>query len=104
MTTRTDPWQNLVALARTVPDEPVPAADPVDDARFAARVVHRWTHPPLPAARGLPWETWSLRGLAAAGALAAVMLTWNLPLLNAADTPPDDVLPPDPVAELAASF
>ena len=102
MTTRPDPWQRLVALARTVP-EIVPAMDPVEDERFAIRVVHRWRHPPAPPSRGLPWETWSLRGLAAAGALAAVMLTWNLPLLSA-DTPPDDVLPPDSVAELEASF
>ena len=103
MTTRPDSWQRLVALARTVP-ETVPAVDAFDDARFAARVVQRWTHHrPIPASRNLPWEAWSLRGLAAAGALAAVMLTWNLPLLSA-DTPPDDVLPPDSLAELAASF
>ena len=52
---------------------------------------------------GLPWEVWSLRGMAAAGALAMAMLAWNLPLLTG-DNLPDDVLPPDSVAELAATF
>ena len=104
-----DPWQNLLALAHTSP-APVPVSDPAEDARFAARVVARWVHPlptlpssPAVFSFGLPWEAWSLRGVAAAGVLAALMLAWNLPLLTG-DNLPDDVLPPDPVAELAATF
>ncbi len=104
-----DPWQNLLALTRTSP-ETVPVPDPADDTRFAARIVSRWVQPPLPPppspsvfSFGLPWEAWSLRGMAAAGALAMAMLAWNLPLLTP-DNLPDDVLPPDPVAELAATF
>ena len=104
-----DPWQNLLALAHTSPAA-APVSEPADDARFAARVVARWARPlPVPAPSsavfsfGLPWEAWSLRGVAAAGVLAALMLAWNLPLLTA-DNLPDDVLPPDPVAELAATF
>lgn len=104
-----DPWQHLLALARTSSPGAIPVSNPVDDARFAARVVARWAHPPqvspTPVAFsfGLPWETWSLRGMTAAGALAVLMLAWNLPLLTR-DNLPDDVLPPDPVAELAATF
>ena len=103
-----DPWQNLTALARTAPPAAAPAADPDDDARFAAHVVGRWsrrTPPPVLASSwGLPWEAWSLRGVAMAGVTAALMLTWNFSLLNPDNNPPDDVLPPDPVAELAATF
>ena len=99
-----DPWQRLTVLARTAPGA-VPPNDPEDDARFAALVVNRRPRAALSVAGwGLPWETWSLRGVAAAGVLAAVMLTWNFPLLTASDNLPDDVLPPDPVAELAAAF
>lgn len=107
-----DSWQRLTALARTVP-APLSPTDPADDARFAAGVVRRWLHPPAPTAaglaasasvpRGLPWEAWSLRGVLAAGVTAALMLAWNLPLLSP-DNTPADLLPPDPVAELAAAF
>ena len=104
-----DPWQTLTALARTAPAATAPAADPDDDARFAAAVVRRWTRPPpvptpaAPVLTALPWEAWSLRGFAAAGVAATLMLAWNLPLVQADDAA-TDFLPPDPVAELAAAF
>lgn len=112
-----DPWLRLAALARAA--NPTPASvvheDPADDARFAENVLRRWaaqergrtavssSSSSSPAGWVMPWESWGLRGLGAAVALTAAMLFWNLPLLNA-DTFPEDLLPPDPVAELTEAF
>lgn len=102
-----DPWQRLTVLARTAPAVSQAERTNEDDARFAADAVGRWLRPPPTASRWVAtsglWETWSLRGLLAAGMTALLMLTWNFRLLRP-DHTPREFLPPDAVAELDDAF
>lgn len=99
-----DPWTRLAATARRAP-----ARSPLaGDEDFAARVVARWLHPPPAPAPGSAaflaplWEAWSLRGLAAAGALALAVLAFSLPALQ--EGTGLDALSLDPLDALLADF
>lgn len=79
-----DPWQRLATRARRAPVATPPAGgEPGEAEWFTAQVVARWLRPPaVPAPVVLPWETWSLRGLVAAGVVALGLLAASLPALS----------------------
>jgi hypothetical protein len=68
-----DPWQTLIAQARTAPMEATDLSAPLG---FATRVVAQWK-----AAQENPtfafWQRWSLRGACAAMMAYALVATWS---------------------------
>lgn len=100
-----DSWTRLAAAARRAP---APSPPLVGDDDFSARVVARWLRPPAatspaPAFLAPLWEAWSLRGLAAAGALALVVLAFSFPALQDGAAG-QDALSLDPLDGLLADF